>query len=285
MPLIPWPANNSKDSGVTTQTKAFVGDLPPEQLAFAAFAAGSLCLAAGYRVHKRYFRRIQNADWVRPDLLARKEWMKGRVTSVGDNDNFRFYHTPGFGWRWPLKFRHVPTITKDLKDQTIHVRIAGVDAPENAHFGRPAQPYSQEALAYLRGRILGRTVWCQLIRRDQYGRIVSNVCLQPRILPGSLFWGVNLAEDMLRAGWAITYEQAGAEYGKSGKEGYRLLEQEAKYAKRGMWALGANGETPAEYKRRYAQSADGGEPPAKARTVTNGKEQKRGWLRRLFGMK
>ena len=29
--------------------------------------------------------------------------------SVGDADNFRLYHTPGFGWRGLLKFRHVPT--------------------------------------------------------------------------------------------------------------------------------------------------------------------------------
>jgi endonuclease YncB( thermonuclease family) len=70
--------------------------------------------------------------------------------SVGDADNFRLYHTPGFGWRWPLKFRRVPTLSKgsfvspifswdmcslymdqlELKEQTIHVRIAGVDAPE-----------------------------------------------------------------------------------------------------------------------------------------------------------
>lgn len=54
----------------------------------------------------------------------------------------------------------------DLKDQTLHIRLAGVDAPEVsiiihtvkattgllyvttqlAHFGNPAQPYSSEAL-------------------------------------------------------------------------------------------------------------------------------------------
>ncbi|KAI6020514.1 hypothetical protein EDC04DRAFT_2738026, partial [Pisolithus marmoratus] len=54
---------------------------------------------------------------------------------MGDADNFRSYHTPGIGWRW---FRRVPTLAKDLKDQTIHIRIAGIDAPEGGHFGRPA---------------------------------------------------------------------------------------------------------------------------------------------------
>lgn len=33
---------------------------------------------------------------------------------------------------------------------------------------------------------------------------------------------------MLRAGWAITYEQSGAEYGKWGKEEFLKLEAEAK---------------------------------------------------------
>jgi endonuclease YncB( thermonuclease family) len=61
-----------------------------------------------------------------------------------------------------------------LKDQTIHIRIAGVDAPEAAHFGRPAQPYAPEALAWLKNAIEGKTLYCRLIHRDQYSRIVSS---------------------------------------------------------------------------------------------------------------
>ena len=34
------------------------------------------------------------------------------ILSVGDADNFRLYHTPGLGWRWPLKFRSIPETTK-----------------------------------------------------------------------------------------------------------------------------------------------------------------------------
>ena len=33
---------------------------------------------------------------------------------------------------------------------------------------------------------------------------------------------------MLRAGWATTYEQAGAEYGKWGKDEFLRIEAEAK---------------------------------------------------------
>ena len=68
--------------------------------------------------------------------------------------------------------------------------------------------------------------------------------------PATLFRGPNLAEDMLRKGWATTYEQHGAEYGEGGVERYKQIEQEAKDARRGIWAKGVRGETPAEYKRR-----------------------------------
>jgi hypothetical protein len=63
-------------------------------------------------------------------------------------------------------------IRPELKDETIHIRIAGVDAPEAAHFGNPAQPHSQESLDWLRGTIMGKSMSCQLLRKDQYNRIV-----------------------------------------------------------------------------------------------------------------
>jgi hypothetical protein len=77
---------------------------------------------------------------------------------VGDADNFRLYHTPGFGWRGLLKFRHVPPITRrgaqpfylsvptnmilktnsrndaGLKGKTIHIRLAAMDAPEVSEY-------------------------------------------------------------------------------------------------------------------------------------------------------
>nr|GAT55274.1 predicted protein [Mycena chlorophos] len=234
MPTLPWSSVLVDEYGV------FV----------AVFSLGCATTAATALVYRRYLRRIRNADWITPNMLGRR-WVKGRVTSVGDSDNFRFYHTPGLGWRWPLKLRTVPSTTKGLKDQTIHIRLAGVDAPEAAHFGKPSQPYSEEALAWLRGKVLGKTVFCQLIRRDQYGRIVAVVMLPPRVLPGSLFYGKSLSLEMLKAGWATTYQQAGAEYGKWSREEFIRVEDEAKARRAGMWVSGQELESPAEFKRRY----------------------------------
>ncbi|KAG1750365.1 uncharacterized protein EDB91DRAFT_1333888 [Suillus paluster] len=111
------------------------------------------------------------------------------------------------GWRWPLKFRRVTTLSKD---QTIHVRIASVDAPE-----------------------------------------ISVVTLPPPFLPG---WSLSL--EMLRAGTGLTYEQAGAEYGKYGKDEFLRVETEARAARRGMRKDGTAGETPAQYKRRPQAEAN-----------------------------
>ena len=92
----------------------------------------------------------------------------------------------------------------DLKDETIHIRIAGIDAPEvgtpfrdssrvpliippkAAHFGRPAQLHSRESLDWLRETLLRptrKTMWCQVLRKDQYGRIVSHCLPDPLPLP------------------------------------------------------------------------------------------------------
>ncbi|KAK1222926.1 putative endonuclease lcl3 [Marasmius sp. AFHP31] len=252
------------------------------QILLAGVAAGSLITVVGGKVYKRYFWRIKNADWMTPDMFRKRRWVKGVVTYVGDGDNFRLYHTPAFGWRWPLKFRRIPSRNKDLQDKTIHIRIAGVDAPECAHFGKPAQPYAKESLAWLRNRITGKTLYCQILQRDQYSRVqVANVMVKRSFAPGTLLAN-SLAMEMLRAGCATVYEQAGAQYGAEGKEEFLRVEQEAKNARRGMWQKGLTGETPAEYKRRYAQLESGKATVAAEATPSLEPEARRGWFSRIW---
>lgn len=50
----------------------------------------------------------------------------------------------------------------------------------------------------------------------------------PRFLPGWLVPGKSLSLEMLKAGWATTYEQTGAEYGKHGKGVFLRTEAKAK---------------------------------------------------------
>jgi hypothetical protein len=77
-------------------------------IALVAFLLGSATAVGASSIYRRYFRRLPSAEYITPNILRRKPWVTGVVTSVGDGDNFRLYHTPGFGWRGLLKFRHIP---------------------------------------------------------------------------------------------------------------------------------------------------------------------------------
>lgn len=176
------------ESAIKTASKDLDLDLPPlppapitippslEPYLIASVVFGVATTAVLF--YRKNLRRIPSAAYLTPNMLNGKRTLKGRVTSVGDSDNFRFYHTPGgiwAGWGW---LRHVPSGTKGntynddlifdrcvkrmhrfcdtrekgallntwesidifltscftalvaLKDQTLHIRLAGVDAPE-----------------------------------------------------------------------------------------------------------------------------------------------------------
>lgn len=138
----------------------------------------------------------------------------------------------------------------------LHIRIAGVDAPELAHWGREAQPYSKEALEMLTDLIHKRRVRAQIYRRDQYDRVVAQVYVR------KWFLKKDVGLEMLKAGLATVYEaKSGAEFGLS-EEKYRAAEEQAKERRVGMWTkpgfiqrlAGAKAkapESPREYKTRH----------------------------------
>jgi endonuclease YncB( thermonuclease family) len=103
-----------------------------------------------------------------------------------------------------------------------------------AHFGRPAQPYSAQALEWLKENVEGRYIKCQLLRRDQYQRIVALPLLPRRHWRWRWWWWLarvhttrNLSLEMVRAGWGVVYEKTGAEYGQWNKEAYLVAQSEA----------------------------------------------------------
>lgn len=72
------------------------------------------------RLYKSYLRRIPSVNHIKPSYFRRKT-LFGHVTSVGDADNFRLYHTPGgrlAGWGW-LPWKKVPTKRDQLTNQTV----------------------------------------------------------------------------------------------------------------------------------------------------------------------
>ena len=131
----------------------------------------------------------------------------------------------------------------------IHIRLAGIDAPELAHFGRPSQPFSQEALDWLTDYIMHRRIRAYIYKKDQYDRAVATVFVRRGLLRR------DVGLQMLRTGLATVYEaKSGAEFGELEEE-YRRAEDWAKARKRGMWG-GKSGkfESPRDYKTRMADS-------------------------------
>lgn len=166
-----------------TSTSAPSSRHSPVLIALTSATSAAVLTFIAIKSHRRYLRRYRTAADIPPALLNSSDTktpprrIKGIVTAVGDGDNFRLYHTPsGLVPLYRLGLLSIPNTPKQLVNQTISIRIAGVDAPECAHFGREAQPHSSESLEWLRQLLLRpkrRKVVCEVMRRDQYGRIVS----------------------------------------------------------------------------------------------------------------
>ncbi|KAK5632932.1 hypothetical protein RRF57_008646 [Xylaria bambusicola] len=201
-------------------------------------------VVASLQIYRSYLRRIPGAVHIQPSFFRRRS-LFGKVTSVGDGDNFHLFHTPGgrlTGWGW---LRKVPTKRSELKNRTIPIRLAGIDAPEGGHFGKPPQPFSTDALAWLTNYILGKRVYAKIYRRDQYDRIVATVYVR------RFLFRRDVGLEMLKSGFATTYEaKTGAEFGGL-EEKYKVAEAKAKAKKLGIWSgKPEHFESPREYKSR-----------------------------------
>ncbi|TDZ12991.1 putative endonuclease LCL3 [Colletotrichum sidae] len=210
----------------------------------------SVASLAAFMFYQSRLRRFPSTAHIKPELF-RKRTLLGRVTSVGDGDNFHMFHTPGgrlAGWDW---LRKAPTTRATLKGKTIPVRLAGVDAPEGAHFGRPGQPGAAEALQWLTSYVKDRRVWARIHKRDQYERVVATVYVRPFLLKK------DVGLEMLKRGLATTYEaKSGVEWGGL-EDAYKAAEAKAKAKKLGIWGGKArNFESPRDYKTRVNEAEE-----------------------------
>ena len=122
----PWSGreDEQKKAGLAAWTEPYSSDdwttslLEPRTLI--PSIALTVTTVAGVRLYKSYLRRIPTVNHIKPDYFRRKS-LFGQVTSVGDADNFRLYHTPGgrlAGWGW-LPWKTVPTKRDQLMKQTV----------------------------------------------------------------------------------------------------------------------------------------------------------------------
>ena len=129
------------------------------------------------------------------------------------------------------------TITKitdgdSLRSGDIRIRLHGIDAPEMRQMCDHNGTYAcgRAAKAYLASFLEdGATVRCDHLDTDRYKRLVMR-CYHR---------GIDISAAMVRAGWALAYRR----YAKD----YIADEQEAKAAKRGLWA--GTFQTPEAWRR------------------------------------
>jgi len=100
------------------------------------------------------------------------------------------------------------------------IRLAGIDAPERG------QPYGRTSKSHLSERVAGRFVVVDWQKRDRYARIVGKVVLA----------GEDVCLEQVEAGLAWHYKRYQAEQTPADREAYAQAEEEAREARRGLWA-------------------------------------------------
>jgi endonuclease YncB( thermonuclease family) len=114
------------------------------------------------------------------------------------------------------------TLTLLVGQRQVRVRLAQIDAPESN------QPYGKKAKAALSALAFGRRAHVEVVDIDRYGRTVGEVFVD----------GIDVNREMVRAGhaWAYTKYSHTTEIIE--------LEDSARTAKQGLWALPENQREP-----------------------------------------
>jgi hypothetical protein len=124
-----WPGSSNEDDGKKGRVTSWTEHLDPVNWSWAQLAEPGVLLPSivftvttlsALRIYKTYLRRIPSVNHIKPGWFRRKG-LFGQVTSVGDADNFRIFHTPGgrlWGWGW-WPGKKVPTTREGLANNTV----------------------------------------------------------------------------------------------------------------------------------------------------------------------
>jgi len=113
-------------------------------------------------------------------------------------------------------------------EQTIRVRLDGIDAPEHR------QPYANQARRALRLLVLKKTVELRCRKTDAYQRRLCTVWTTPPAKPNGAYT-VDVGLSLLRQGLAWWYRHYAHEQAPAQREQYRQAEQQAKRQRAGLW--------------------------------------------------
>lgn len=122
------------------------------------------------------------------------------------------------------------TMTAVCPEGVLRVRLVEIDAPERA------QPYSRRATNSLKALCVGKQVALHQRRLDRYGRTLARAYCD----------GVDVSAEQVRRGYAWAFDQYLTD------AAIKRLEDEARQARRGLWA-GAAPVPPWEFRQSAAQ--------------------------------
>ena len=105
------------------------------------------------------------------------------------------------------------------------IRLLGVDTPETVHPSREVEFFGQEASNFTRNTLYGQWVYLAFDwdLRDRYGRLLAYIYLEG----GQCFNAL-----LIREGYSHAYTAFAFQF----IDEFRALEQEARQARRGLWA-------------------------------------------------
>ncbi|MBS0454234.1 MAG: thermonuclease family protein [Proteobacteria bacterium] len=114
-------------------------------------------------------------------------------------------------------------VVLDAQLQQHKIRLAGIDAPENA------QDFGTRSRINLAGMVAGRTVTVETSKVDRYGRLVGVVVVNGK--------DANLAQ--VQQGMAWWYRAYAREQSPADRAAYSHAEEIARTERRGLWAMPA----------------------------------------------
>ena len=130
------------------------------------------------------------------------------------------------------------TIVVITEDDSIRVRIRGIDAPESN------QEFGGESRVALEDLLTGRTVVLKSDQKDKYGRTLASVAVS----------GTDVGLYMIENGYAWFYEAYGLQIPVDWQKAYKMAQADAKALQLGLWQ--APGAVPPWTWRKQKREAD-----------------------------